>query len=196
MMKLVTITIVIFFLLPCLSNPKDRQDYRIEAGKIIAQKINDSPQGGKMQKIIYPYRIEYKEVDLNWMIGKKVIKIVFNKPDQWNIYFSGKDHISIECLWRIIKNNRVVLTGFDHEQQFGLPTPVDAVAKASQLLSDKKVSSVQIKEMTADITIAFSHDLRLEVIPLSAGYESWQIYAPNGISYYAQGGGQLCKWKD
>jgi hypothetical protein len=196
MMKLVTITIVIIFLLPCQSNPKDHQDYRIEADKRIAQKINDPPQGGKMQKIIYPYRIEYKEIDLNWMIGKKVTKIVFNKPDQWNVYFNDKSHISIECLWRIIKNNRVVLTGFDHEQQFGLPAPVDAVAKALQILSDKKISSVQIKEMTADITIAFSNELRLEVIPLSAGYESWQIYAPNGISYYAQGGGQLCKWQD
>jgi len=196
MMKLVTITIVIICLLPCQSNLKDHQDNRNEADKRIARKINDSPQGGKMQKIIYPYRIEYKEVDLNWMIGKKVSKMVFNEPSRWNVYFNDKVYICIECLWRIIKNNRVVLTGFDHGQQFGLPAPVDAIAKASELLSDKKISSVQIKEMTADITIDFFSELRLEVIPLSGGYESWQIYAPNGVSYYAQGGGQLCKWQD
>jgi hypothetical protein len=48
---------------------------------------------------------------------------------------------------------------------------------------------VQLREGTADLIIAGAR-WRLEIIPFSSGYESWQMQDPFGNSFVAQGGGE------
>ena len=148
-----------------------------------------------MSQIIRPSPVAYKDIDLSWMVARSVSKISFQEPTPWTFDFGSEAHIGIECLWRIVEHGRVVLTSEDHGQQFGLPAPIDGVAKATQLFSDRRVRGVQLREGTADLLIEFIDDLRLEVIPDSSGYESWELHDPAGTSYYAQGGGQICIWK-
>ncbi len=57
-----------------------------------------------------------------------------------------------------------------------------------------RVTNAQIWEATADLRIFLGSELSLEIIPDSSGYESWQLHAPTGRCYVAQGGGQLCTW--
>jgi len=89
----------------------------------------------------------------------------------------------------------VACSAEDHGQRFGLPAPVDTVADATRLLSPNAVTAVHLREGSADIVIEVSLHLRLEIIPFSRGYESWQLSDPFGTSYVAQGGGQICSWK-
>ena len=35
---------------------------------------------------------------------------------------------------------------------------------------------------------------RLEILPISSGYESWEVSAPDGTHTVAQGGGKLVSW--
>ncbi len=148
-----------------------------------------------MGQYIHPSAVSYKDIDLSWMVGRVIVEVAFFEPTLWFFSFGPDAGISVECLWRIVAHGRVVLTGEDHGHQFGLPAPVDAVAKSTELLADHRISAVQLRESTLDIVIEFTSDLRLEVIPTSAGYESWQLRDPSGASYYAQGGGQICRWK-
>lgn len=37
----------------------------------------------------------------------------------------------------------------------------------------------------------FSDDVRLEIIPISSGYEGWQMMNPFGTEFFARGGGQI-----
>lgn len=37
----------------------------------------------------------------------------------------------------------------------------------------------------------FSDDVRLEIIPISSGYEGWQMMNPFGTGFFARGGGQI-----
>lgn len=124
-----------------------------------------------------------------------MVEVLFQEPTLWSFKFGQKTGISVECLWRIVKDGRVVLTSGDHGHQFGLPAPVDAAARCTELLSKQSVAAVQLREATADLLIEFADGLRLEVIPDLVGYESWQLNDPSGMSYVAQGGGQICKWK-
>jgi hypothetical protein len=149
----------------------------------------------KNSQIIYPVPVEYPKIDLSWIIGRNVINISFSEPTLWNFSFGKNAFIGVECLWRIIKNKKILLTNEDHKQQFGLPESIDAVKKGLSLLSKQKIISVQLIEFTADLLIEFSQSYKLEIIPVSSGYESWQILTPSGVSYYAQGGGQICEWK-
>jgi hypothetical protein len=129
------------------------------------------------------------------MVGRAFTEVSFHEPSPWYFIFGPDAHIGVECLWRIVGHDGVILTNEDHGQKFGLSAPLDAVAKGNQLLAGRIIAAVQLREATADVLIEFTEDLRLEIIPTSSGYESWQLRDPSGMSYVAQGGGQICKWK-
>ena len=88
-----------------------------------------------------------------------------------------------------------MLTSDDHGKQFGLPEPVDAEARCRSLIVGVKIERVEVVEDTADFMIFFESGARLEILPISSGYESWQVAAPDGTATVAQGGGNLASWK-
>jgi hypothetical protein len=146
-----------------------------------------------MSQLIHPSPVAYKDIDLAWLAGRAVCEVSFHEPIWW-FDFGSEIRVSVECLWRVVEHRRVILTSQDHGHQFGLPAPVDAIAKCTELFSKRRVVAVQLREATADLLIEFTDDLRLEIIPDSAGYESWQLRDPSGTSFVAQGGGRICKW--
>ena len=147
-----------------------------------------------MNKIIQSQPVRYKDIDLSWMIGRKITGVFFHEPELWVFSFNREATINVECPWRILKDSRLICSGDDHKQKFGLSAPIDAAASASALLSAVHVSSVQLLEGSADLLIQCSENLRLEIIPISSGYESWQLQDPFGKSFVATGGGQMCTW--
>lgn len=148
-----------------------------------------------MAEFIYPSAVAYKDVDLTWMVGRVVSEVSPVEPTFWFFRFDPDAGISVYCLWRFLENERIILTSDDHGHQFGLPAPVDVVARTKELLSGLHVTAVRLREATGDMLIDFTGNLRLEIIPTSSGYESWLLCDPSGTSYVAQGGGQICKWK-
>lgn len=132
--------------------------------------------------------------DFSWMVGK-LVKVSFSEPSTWVFSFGDSLGISVECPWRLLEHGRIVISGDDHQQQFGLPEPVDAAERASSLLNNKVIRRVEVREGTADLLIDFDGNIRLEVIPFSSGYESWQVSCPTGKNIVAQGGGQLSAWQ-
>jgi hypothetical protein len=131
--------------------------------------------------------------DFSWMVGRHV-EVSFSEPSMWVFSFGDSLGISVECPWRLLERGQIAVSGADHRQQFGLPAPVDSAARASSLLAGLAVRRVEVREGTADLFIDFDEDRRLEIIPFSSGYESWQVSAPTGKQVIAQGGGQLSAW--
>ena len=148
-----------------------------------------------MAQFIHPSAASYKDVDLSWMVGRVVTEVSFSEPTLWYFSFGPEVSIGVECLWRIVENGRVGLTSDDHGHKFGLPAPIDAVARSTDAFSGRRVTAVQLREFTADLLIDFTDDLRLEVIPTSSGYEAWQLRDPSGTSFIAVGGGEVRRWK-
>ena len=148
-----------------------------------------------MSQIFYPLPIAYKDIDFSWLVGRVVGEVSFHKPTLWVFGFGPKTGINVECLWRIIEHEHIILTSEDNGHQFGLPAPVDARAKCAELFSRQPITAVQLKEATSDLLINFGPDLRLEIIANSSGYECWQLSDPSGTSFVAQGGGTICKWR-
>jgi hypothetical protein len=149
-----------------------------------------------MSEHIRPAPISYEEVDLSWLVGRKCTEVVLLEPYSWRFFFGKGPQIAIEGgFWRLVVNGRVVRTSGDHGQQFGLPAPVDARQHATALLSDVLVVGVELRQATADLLIEFTGGVGLEIIADSTGYESWELFAPDGRCYVAQGGGQICAWR-
>ena len=56
------------------------------------------------------------------------------------------------------------------------------------------VAAAEVRDETRDLVIRFASGTRLELVPLSSGYESWQLGGPGGSLVVAQGSGQLAIW--
>jgi hypothetical protein len=138
--------------------------------------------------------LAYKDIDLSWMVGRALTELVYLEPDCWDFCFTERLSIRAECPWRIIKNGRIKLSRDDHGQKFGLPAHIDAAAAATALLAGVAITAVQLREATADLLIDLVGDLRLEIIPMSSGYESWQWNDPFGDSFFVTGGGEIVRF--
>ena len=102
--------------------------------------------------------------------------------------------VGVECPWRILDAGRIAISSEDHLQQYGLSARLDAASIATNLLALRPITRVEIRESNADLLLEFEGRLRLEVIPFSTGYESWNIFGRSGFYVVAQSGGQLCIW--
>lgn len=128
------------------------------------------------------------------MVGRIVREVAYFDFGMWRFLFEKLEFIQTGCLWRIVRDNGVILTSEDHGQQFGLPAPIDAGSKAMEELASATIRAVVLREATADLLIEFEKGLRLEIIPMSSGYEAWEVNGPGRVCFVAQGGGQICSW--
>jgi hypothetical protein len=56
--------------------------------------------------------------------------------DLWHFGFTVGG-LTVECSWRVVSSEGIVLGSVDHNQQFGLPEPVDAVSRIRKLLEGR-----------------------------------------------------------
>jgi hypothetical protein len=132
--------------------------------------------------------------DSSWMLGRPIMGVTIAGSNQWRFFFSPELSIGIECPWRLIKDGHVAIGSEDHLQKYGLPAPIDAVQVTTDLLASQLITRVEIRDGTTDLLIDLTGDLRFEAVPISCGYESWNIFGPSGFQVVAQGGGHLCIW--
>lgn len=86
--------------------------------------------------------------------------------------------------WRIIKDGKVVRTSFDHEQQYGLPAPIDAIAELQVELQGRTVVDAALDGESGDLLFAFSEDIKFRVFNFTC-YEVWEIHFPDGSGEYS-----------
>jgi hypothetical protein len=139
-------------------------------------------------------KLNPSEMMLESLRGLAVTSVDHYAEDSWRLNFEAAG-LNVQCPWRIVSNDGVVLGGSDHEQKFGLPQPVDVTVEALRVLSGKTVESARIDEKTADLCITFAGDIRIDVFNDSSGYEGWTFADQRGTWLVAQGGGQMAIWK-
>jgi hypothetical protein len=130
----------------------------------------------------------------NWLVNHKLDSVVRRDYD-WVFVFDDESQLVVECLWRLLENNRIRYTSKDDGQRFGLPTPVDAAEELRQRLVTTQVQSVLLCDKTLDLRLTFSSGHILEIIPDSSGYEAWQLYNKTQ-QFIAVGGGELAVFGD
>jgi hypothetical protein len=86
--------------------------------------------------------------------------------------------------WRIVKGEKADVSSFEHRQQYGLPSPIDAIVHLQEELQDKFVADVRLDKRTGDLLFRFTDDLEFQVFNFT-GYEVWEIHFPNGTGEYS-----------
>ena len=133
--------------------------------------------------------------DFLWMVGQELKEITLLDLATWIFRFGNGGELRVDCPWRLILNGHITLTSEDHGQQYGLESPIDAEAQCRSFLCGNQIGSVEFRDDTRDIAIWFFSGGRLDILPLSSGYESWQINTPDGDHIIAQGGGNLVAFR-
>lgn len=110
---------------------------------------------------------------------------------EWVFRFGFGTALRVAAPWRIIAFGGIALGYEDGGQQFGLPKPVDAIAKSRELLCGRAVEAFTVADVTADAAIRLEGGVRVEIFNSSSGYEGWVLHAPGGRTIVAQGGGRV-----
>jgi hypothetical protein len=133
-------------------------------------------------------------LDLGWLVGRHLTEVHCAGHGTWRFGFGAEAQIEADCPWRLIRDSAIVLSSEDHGHAYGLPAPIDAEAACWVQIGDDLVRAVQVREASRDLVLDFESGARLEILPLSSGYESWKLGGPGGLFVVAQGGGNLAIW--
>jgi hypothetical protein len=86
--------------------------------------------------------------------------------------------------WRLIENGRHRLSTFDHQQQYGLPSPIDAIHELREKLAGKIVQAARHDQTTGDLLFDLTNETKLQILNFT-GYEIWEIRFPDGTGEYS-----------
>jgi hypothetical protein len=86
--------------------------------------------------------------------------------------------------WRVIKDGKAGISSFDHQQQYGLPAPIDAIKELQEELQNKTVTDAHLDKETGDLLFHFAGSVKFHVFNFT-GYEIWDITFPDGTVEYS-----------
>jgi hypothetical protein len=131
--------------------------------------------------------VSYSIDPLETQLLRKSLRVTRREND-WVFDFGNDAQLHVAALWRFRSKTQILLTDLDDGQLFGLPAPVDAEARANEIVEAATTVSFDFDEATADLRVGLSNGVLLEIITSSGGYESWQAYA--GGELLAVGGNE------
>ena len=122
------------------------------------------------------------------MVGDQIEKAKHDNSSQsWVLHFKSGSTLNIECIWRLIEDGVITSTSEDNGQMFGREKPFDGEAALTEMAAHK-ILSVEAKEETGDINLKLGEYFTLQILSISAGYESWQFKDKSGQSIVAVSG--------
>jgi hypothetical protein len=83
--------------------------------------------------------------------------------------------------WR---NGKAGISSFDHQQQYGLPAPLDAIRELQEVIQRKSVIDARLDGETGDLIFNFNGNIKLQIFNFT-GYEVWEISFSNGSVEYS-----------
>ena len=115
--------------------------------------------------------------------------------DNWNFYFANKIHVSSTGLWRLIKENKIIIVSLDNGHQFGLPKPLDLVEITTKQLTGKIIREINVDKNTGDLTLTISENIKIQIFITSTGYETYE-FSILDKRYIGLGSGEIAILED
>ena len=115
------------------------------------------------------------------MLGKSIADVQFRGPDNWIFCFESPARIEVVCPWRLLQIRKKelrysILAGVgDHLQDRGADELFDVAAVLTRRLRKKTVIRLDVNEDIGDLTLDFTENLRLEIIPFAFNTWAWNL---------------------
>jgi hypothetical protein len=116
------------------------------------------------------------------------------ETDEWIFQFA--DYVlQVSAPWRLISRGSIHVGHDDDGHQFGLPEPVIAADRVARSVDSRVVADAWAEDFTADLSIDFGDEIRIEIFNNSCGHEGWTLNARDGRrALTGEGGGILSEW--
>ena len=136
-------------------------------------------------------------MQLTWLIGKQLVDTSIRIND-WALRFECDSILIIECLWRIVDTERVLVTSLDQGQKstvyvnHGGNDEIahvfrDVGKEMSECLHGARIISAIVKPITNDMHINFDNALTLMLIFDRSNRGGWCLQSPE-LNLVATGG--------
>jgi hypothetical protein len=86
--------------------------------------------------------------------------------------------------WRLIGSGKPRVSIFDHGMQYGLPSPVDAIAILRESVRGRRILSATMSASTGDLLLTFEDGWEMEIFNFTA-FEIWHVEFPDGTGEYS-----------
>jgi len=127
-------------------------------------------------------------MQLTWLIGKQLIDASMRTND-WALRFEGDSILVVECLWRIVDTERVLVTSLEQGQKsticvnHGGTDEIehvfrDVAKEMSEYLQFARIRSAIVKPITNDMHIHFDNGLSLLLILDRSNRCGWCLQSP------------------
>jgi hypothetical protein len=125
-----------------------------------------------------PRLIGAKAVSVNGALygtdpGNPTVELTFSEGTRFRADF-----------WRLVTKGKPLLSSFDHQQKYGLPSPIDAIDELKREIHDQALSSIRFDEETGDLEFEFVNQSKFQAFNFT-GYEVWEISYPDGTGEYS-----------
>jgi len=129
-------------------------------------------------------------MDLSWPIGEKFVEVREIAPGGFAFTFDNF-HFSLSCVWRVEKENKILIANGDHEQQYGRKTVIDISEEVKRILKNEVIAGGLINTISGDFTINFKSGIIFRAFNDSSGYEAWDMQGPDGHRLISISGGKV-----
>ncbi len=144
--------------------------------------------------VIYPEYISSQ--DLIFKTDSVFVSLTLHENDIWNFSFANGIDIQVEGgFWRLLRDKKIVRVSSDHEQQFGLPAPINLVLSVTEILKSKHLTQIEVVATTGDLILSISDSVVIEVYITSSVYESYSFGIDNK-RYIGCGSGQIAVYNN
>ncbi len=122
------------------------------------------------------------ELDLSEFVGLQVIGV-----EGGSIQFD-QGVLRVECAWRVRNQEGILVSEAEYKAE---RTREKARQISKQTLQGAKIKAITIYEVPCDISIEFDNQVCIDIIPLSAQFESWDLRRTNGRHLSGLPGGRV-----
>lgn len=120
--------------------------------------------------------------NLNSINGSKVNELK-NEDSSVELFLSNGADISAGY-WRLIKPDGARFSSFDHDQQYGLKVPFNAIEELTKLILGQRVQKLSFDKKTGDLEMSFENSSTLQIFNFTAN-EAWEINFSDGTGQYS-----------
>jgi hypothetical protein len=100
-----------------------------------------------------------------------------------DLHFSDGSRMRADY-WRVICDSKARTSSFDHQQKYGLPSPINAFSKIAEALDGRTLREARWDSRTGDVVLYFEPNVELQVFAFT-GYEDWELHFSNGTGEYS-----------
>jgi hypothetical protein len=124
------------------------------------------------------------------LVGRWLVDVETIDGD-WLIYFDRKVRLRVPYLWRILVDDKIALCSADHGAEFDSDKPLDTGQRFRELIRNKVVQRITVRDDAGDLAIVFSGRTMLEILQISRQASSWVLSDSSDLKVLVSGEGEL-----